>query len=121
MQKTPYVFPIIGGRKVEHLHANIEALSISLSAEQIHVLESVLPFDIGFPVKLLVNNSCAPFDSEADTFYDLRAMVPSITPCKPQRATSLGGLVRRLFVLLPSNEIIMEGLSSHEGKEDDGR
>ncbi|PBK99004.1 hypothetical protein ARMGADRAFT_1124135 [Armillaria gallica] len=24
--KTPYVFPIIGGRKVEHLKANIEAL-----------------------------------------------------------------------------------------------
>lgn len=24
MQKTPYVFPVIGGRKVEHLKANIE-------------------------------------------------------------------------------------------------
>lgn len=24
MQKTPYVFPIIGGRKTEHLLANIE-------------------------------------------------------------------------------------------------
>ncbi|EMD37577.1 hypothetical protein CERSUDRAFT_154285 [Gelatoporia subvermispora B] len=49
MQKTTYVFPIIGGRKVEHLMANIEALEISLSDEQIRRLESVLSFDIGFP------------------------------------------------------------------------
>ena len=29
MHKTAYVFPIIGGRKVEHLLANLEALDIS--------------------------------------------------------------------------------------------
>jgi aryl-alcohol dehydrogenase-like predicted oxidoreductase len=28
MQKTPYVFPIIGGRKVEQLEANMESRSI---------------------------------------------------------------------------------------------
>ncbi|KAL5498134.1 AAD14_4 [Sanghuangporus vaninii] len=50
MQKTPYVFPIIGGRKVEHLMANIEALKISLSDEQIKYIESILPFDPGFPL-----------------------------------------------------------------------
>ncbi|OCB88659.1 Aldo/keto reductase [Sanghuangporus baumii] len=50
MQKTPYVFPIIGGRKVEHLMANIEALKISLSDEQIRYIESILPFDEGFPM-----------------------------------------------------------------------
>ncbi|KAE9404737.1 Aldo/keto reductase [Gymnopus androsaceus JB14] len=49
MHKTPYVFPIIGGRKVENLVDNLEALSISLSDEQIQELENVLPFDIGFP------------------------------------------------------------------------
>ncbi|KAG6853304.1 hypothetical protein C0991_005313 [Blastosporella zonata] len=49
LQKTPYVFPIIGGRKVEHLLGNIEALDITLTPEQIHYLESVIPFDIGFP------------------------------------------------------------------------
>ncbi|KAG6907190.1 hypothetical protein DXG01_010033 [Tephrocybe rancida] len=46
---TPYVFPIIGGRKVEHLLGNIEALDISLTKEQISYLESVVDFDIGFP------------------------------------------------------------------------
>jgi len=49
MQKVPYCFPIIGGRKIEHLMSNVEALDISLSPEQIAFLESVLPFDPGFP------------------------------------------------------------------------
>ncbi|TDL16831.1 Aldo/keto reductase [Rickenella mellea] len=51
LQKTPYVFPIIGGRKVEHMLANIEALTITLTPEQIKFIEGVLPFDPGFPVR----------------------------------------------------------------------
>jgi len=53
MQKTPYVFPIIGGRKVENLVANLEALDISLSDEHIKELESIIPFDIGFPTTMI--------------------------------------------------------------------
>ncbi|TFY63859.1 hypothetical protein EVJ58_g2998 [Rhodofomes roseus] len=49
MQKTPYVFPIIGGRKVEQITDNAEALEIALSPEQITYIESVVPFDPGFP------------------------------------------------------------------------
>ncbi|EKM50555.1 uncharacterized protein PHACADRAFT_213470 [Phanerochaete carnosa HHB-10118-sp] len=49
MQKAPYVFPIIGGRKVEHLYQNMEALDISLTPEQIKVLDDIVPFDKGFP------------------------------------------------------------------------
>jgi len=55
MQKTPYVFPIIGGRKIEHLHANIEALKISLSHKHLEAIENVLPFDLGFPGILFGN------------------------------------------------------------------
>ena len=55
MQKTPYVFPVIGGRKVEHLMANLEALEISLSDEHIKYLESVVPFDPGFPNWMIVS------------------------------------------------------------------
>ena len=54
MHKAPYVFPIIGGRKVEHLQSNIEALGIRLSDEQIAHIEGVLPFDKGFPNSLIV-------------------------------------------------------------------
>lgn len=54
MQKTPYVFPIIGGRKVEHLHSNIGALDIALTPEHIKQIESVVPFDVGFPSNFIV-------------------------------------------------------------------
>ncbi|KAK0492688.1 hypothetical protein EDD18DRAFT_1409179, partial [Armillaria luteobubalina] len=53
MQKAPYVFPIIGGRKVEHLKVNIEALNISLSKEQIKHLEGIVPLDPGFPASMI--------------------------------------------------------------------
>jgi aryl-alcohol dehydrogenase-like predicted oxidoreductase len=58
MQKTPYVFPIIGGRKVEQLEANMESLSISLSPEQMAYLESIVPFDPGFPHTMIVSSQC---------------------------------------------------------------
>jgi len=53
MAKAANVFPIVGGRKIEHLHDNIKALSIRLTREQIEYLESVQPFDIGFPVNFI--------------------------------------------------------------------
>ena len=57
MQKAPYVFPIVGGRKVEHLQANLEALEIVLSPEHIRCLESIVPFDLGFPTAIIVRPS----------------------------------------------------------------
>ena len=60
MHKAPYVFPIIGGRKVEHLHGNIEALDIALTDEQIKELESAVPFDSGFPTNLFVSPVASP-------------------------------------------------------------
>ena len=57
MQKVPFVFPIVGGRKVEHLLQNIEALDISLSTEQMQYLESIIPFNLGFPSNLIVSRS----------------------------------------------------------------
>ena len=53
MHKSPYVFPVIGGRKVEHLKSNIEALSIELSDEEVDEIESAAPFDVGFPLNFL--------------------------------------------------------------------
>ena len=61
MQKTPYVFPIVGGRKVEHLMDNIAALEIALSDEQVKYLEEVLPFVRGFPHDMIVSSSAAAF------------------------------------------------------------
>jgi len=49
LQKTPYVFPIVGAHKVEHLVQNVEA--------QVRDLESVLPFDAGFPHTMIGNGT----------------------------------------------------------------
>ncbi|KKK16884.1 putative aryl-alcohol dehydrogenase Aad14 [Aspergillus ochraceoroseus] len=53
MAKAPYVFPLVGGRKIEHLHDNIQALKIKLTPAQIEYLESVRPFDVGFPQNMI--------------------------------------------------------------------
>lgn len=55
MQKTVHVFPIIGGRKVENLHDNIEALTVALTPEHFKRIEGVLPFDVGFPLSMIVS------------------------------------------------------------------
>lgn len=53
MHKTPYVFPIVGGRKIEHLKGNIEALRVNLTEEDMKEIEGALPFDIGFPQSMV--------------------------------------------------------------------
>ncbi|KAJ0131805.1 hypothetical protein HZ326_25094 [Fusarium oxysporum f. sp. albedinis] len=49
MQKPPYVFPIVGGRKVEHIQGSIEGLNVELSEEEVAEIENAYPFDHGFP------------------------------------------------------------------------
>lgn len=53
MHKSPYVFPIVGGRKVSHLKGNIEALGLELSDKDIEEIEGATPFDPGFPLNFL--------------------------------------------------------------------
>lgn len=55
MHKAPFVFPVIGGRKFEHLQDNIKALSISLIQKQIEFLENQAPFEPGFPHLMIVS------------------------------------------------------------------
>ncbi len=53
MHKAPYVFPVLSGRKVEHVKGNIDALSIELSPVDIKEIEGAAPFDLGFPNNFL--------------------------------------------------------------------
>jgi len=53
MHKAPNVYPIVGGRSVNHLKGNIEALSLELTEEDIDEIEGAVPFDVGFPMKFL--------------------------------------------------------------------
>jgi len=54
--KAPYVFPIVGGRTVEHLKANIAALEVKLTADDIREIEGATPFDVGFPNNFFYRN-----------------------------------------------------------------
>lgn len=49
LHKAPYVFPIIGGRKVDYLGQNIEALKLKLDAEDMATIDEAYGFEIGFP------------------------------------------------------------------------
>lgn len=53
MHKTSYVFPIVGGRKIDHLKSNIAALGIPLSQDEIEEIETGYPFEMGFPHSFL--------------------------------------------------------------------
>lgn len=47
------MYPIVGGRNTKHLLANIEALGVELTQDEIDEIEDAEPFDIGFPLSLL--------------------------------------------------------------------
>ncbi|KIW21434.1 hypothetical protein PV08_02014 [Exophiala spinifera] len=49
LYKAPYVFPIVGGRKLEHIKDNIRSLSTSLTTDEIDHIEKAYDFDPGFP------------------------------------------------------------------------
>lgn len=53
MRKARNVFPLVGCRKPSHLEDNIKALSIRLTDDQVRRLESVKPFDLGFPMNFI--------------------------------------------------------------------
>jgi aryl-alcohol dehydrogenase-like predicted oxidoreductase len=84
LQKLPYVFPIIGGRKVEHLKENIAALDISLTAEQIKRIEDAMPFDPGFPITLIGDGTYENYLAESAGHYDRVPLSQPITPTKQQ-------------------------------------
>jgi diketogulonate reductase-like aldo/keto reductase len=50
MHRAPYVFPLVGCRKVEHLRGNIGALTVRLSEEDIAKIEGTRRFDPAFPI-----------------------------------------------------------------------
>ena len=49
MSQSPYVYPIVGGRKVEHLKGNIEALGLRLDEEDLDKIDNAYGFEMGFP------------------------------------------------------------------------
>jgi len=82
LHKLPYVFPIIGGRKVEQLKENIAALDISLTSEQVHRIEQAAPFDQGFPNSFVGDGTYDNFMLKTSAHLDRVPVQQPITPAK---------------------------------------
>ncbi|KAJ3768104.1 aryl-alcohol dehydrogenase, partial [Lentinula raphanica] len=82
LHKAPYMFPIIGGRKVEHLQSNLEALEISLTKTQMEYLDSLKPFDKGYPLNVLGDPSGYPRPVKTIATIDAIPVASVITPAR---------------------------------------
>lgn len=92
MHKTPNVFPILGGRKVEHLKSNISALSLQLSPEELEKIEDAVPFDAGFPMGFLFRGLKYNLNlTGAEIYLTARTasidMLPKQMPIRPRTET----------------------------------
>ncbi len=67
IQKEPYAFPLVGGRKVEHIKGNIDALKIDLSDEDVAKIEAAYRFDHGFPNTFLSGTLFGDEDDQSET------------------------------------------------------
>ncbi|RDX42505.1 aryl-alcohol dehydrogenase [Lentinus brumalis] len=84
MQKVPYVFPIIGGRKVEHLQANIKALDISLTEEHVKKIEDAVPFTPGFPYNVIGDGSQYSLGFALAGHFDKWPVAQALRPSEEQ-------------------------------------
>ncbi|KAL2060321.1 hypothetical protein VTL71DRAFT_9716 [Oculimacula yallundae] len=82
MQKTPYVFPIVGGRTPEQLKGNIEALGLVLTKEEIDEIEAAVPFDLGFPGTMIGISAANSWLNDLAGYYDWVEPAEPITPHK---------------------------------------
>jgi aryl-alcohol dehydrogenase-like predicted oxidoreductase len=53
--RAPYVFPLVGGRTVDHIKGNIDALKLRLTEEDVKEIEAPYQLDLGFPHNIMGN------------------------------------------------------------------
>ncbi|KAB2572096.1 Aldo/keto reductase [Lasiodiplodia theobromae] len=80
LQKTPYLFPIVGGRKVAHLKTNVEALSLELTPEDVADIEKGYDFDLGFPHNFLNLAGYAPQGPQDVSFLGSMGHFDHVSP-----------------------------------------
>jgi aryl-alcohol dehydrogenase-like predicted oxidoreductase len=88
LHKAPYVFPIVGGRNVDHLKGNIEALGLELTEEDMEKIETAIDFDPGFPATMLGrgrNGAQGPKDVWLAEMGGNVDHVDFVKPIKPQK------------------------------------
>lgn len=85
MHNTPYVFPIVGGRKTEHLKSNIEALGLRLTDEEIQEIDDAYGFEMGFPHSFLIPLNAAIKGPEDNRFINNMGFFDFVEAPKPIR------------------------------------
>ena len=91
------MFPLLGGRKIEHLKANIEALGLQLTPEDIVEIEAAYDFEPGYP-HTMITASCYPAAGPQDVqILESMGHFDYVEPQKPIRpyrdeATAIGNV-----------------------------
>lgn len=83
MHKSPYVFPIVGGRKISHLEGNIQALSLGLMPEEIQQIDAAYGFDMGFPHNFLNPANTAIVGPEDNRYANSMCILDHVKSLKP--------------------------------------
>lgn len=83
LHKTAHVFPLCGGRTVEHLRGNVEALSLALTPEDIEEIETGYDFDVGFPNNFLTGKQTWPHGPEDIAISNRRAQFDYVQDSRP--------------------------------------
>ncbi|GAA5886751.1 hypothetical protein JCM6882_005876 [Rhodosporidiobolus microsporus] len=60
LHKAPYVFPLVGARKVDHLTGNFPAFDLALSEEELQRIDGAYEFEHGFPSDFLCGSLFKP-------------------------------------------------------------
>ncbi|KAJ5716606.1 hypothetical protein N7493_008517 [Penicillium malachiteum] len=89
MKKFPYVSPIVGGRKVEHLLGNIEALELQLEDSDVEDIEAAYDFDFGFPMNFLFRGEKKEAHPRNNTFLNNAARMDYPALTRPPTVKSL--------------------------------
>lgn len=83
MHKAPYTFPICGGRKVEHLKSNVEALSLRLTEDEIKEIDGAYGFEMGFPHSMFNTTNTVSFGPEDNRFNQRHGYFDYVERPKP--------------------------------------
>jgi aryl-alcohol dehydrogenase-like predicted oxidoreductase len=83
MHKSPYVFPIVGGRKIPHLQSNIEALRLRLTEEEIREIDNAYGFEMGFPHNFLSPLNAVIMGPEDNRFMNAPGFYDFVEAPKP--------------------------------------
>jgi aryl-alcohol dehydrogenase-like predicted oxidoreductase len=83
MHKSPYVFPIVGGRKISHLEGNIQALSLGLTPDEMQQIDAAYGFDMGFPHNFLNPANTAIVGPENNRYANSMCILDHVKSLKP--------------------------------------